>query len=128
MKGTAMSEIQNLFDDIYQAWADGDADAFAKLYTEDATVVMPGVFNQGRDGIRGYMAAGFAGPLKGSRGVDTPRDTRVIDGQSAIVVSEGGIVPAGQDDVPEGRTVRATWVLSKRDGQWLVAAYSNAPR
>ena len=123
-----MNDIQPLFDAIYQAWADGDADAFAKLYTEDATVVMPGVFNQGRDKIREHMAFGFAGPLKGSRGVDTPQDIRVIDGHTAIVVSDAGIVPAGQDEVPEGRTVRATWVLSKRDGEWLVAAYTNTPR
>jgi uncharacterized protein (TIGR02246 family) len=120
-------EIQNLFEGIYQAWADGDADAFAKLYTEDATVVMPGVFNQGRDRIREHMAAGFAGPLAGSRGVDTPRDIRVIDGRTAIVVSDAGIILAGQDEVTAGHAVRATWVLSKHDGQWLVAAYANAP-
>jgi len=122
-----MDDIKALFDGIYQAWADNDADAFAKLYTDDATVVMPGVFNQGRDKIRDHMAMGFAGPLKGSRGVDTPQDTRVIDGHTAIVVSEAGIIPAGQDEVPAGRKVRATWVLSKHDGRWQVAAYTNTP-
>jgi len=120
-------DIQTVFDGIYQAWADGDADSFAKLYTDDATVVMRGVFNQGRDKIRAYMAAGFAGPLAGSKGVDTPQDIRVIDGHTAIVVSEAGIIPAGQDQVPANHTVRATWVLSKRDGRWLIAAYSNTP-
>ncbi|TDP89366.1 SgcJ/EcaC family oxidoreductase [Labedaea rhizosphaerae] len=122
-----VQDIQTVFDGVYQAWADGDADAFAKLYTEDATVVMPGVFNQGRDAVRAHMAAGFAGPLAGSKGVDTPQDIRVIDGHTAIVVSEAGIIPAGQDEVPPGRTVRATWVLSKDDGQWLIAAYTNTP-
>ena len=120
-------DIQTVFDAIYQAWADGDADAFGKLYTEDATVVMPGVFNKGRAKIVDHMAAGFAGPFKGSRGVDTPKDIRVIDGHTAVVVSEAGIIPAGQDEVPAGRTVRATWVLSKHDGQWLVVAYTNTP-
>jgi len=28
---------------VYAAWADNDADAFAALYVEDATVVHPGV-------------------------------------------------------------------------------------
>ena len=121
-------DIKAVFEGVYQAWADGDADAFARLYTEDATVVMPGVFNQGRERIREHMATGFAGPLKGSRGVDEPRDIRVIDGHTAIVVSDAGVVPSGRDDVPEGRAVRATWVLSKHDGRWLVAAYANAPR
>jgi uncharacterized protein (TIGR02246 family) len=39
------------------------------------------------------------------------------------VISEGGIVFPGQDSVPSEGMVRATWVLAKRDGRWLVAAY-----
>ncbi len=40
-----------------------------------------------------------------------------------IVISEGGIVFPGQNAVPGEGTVRATWVLAKRDGRWHVAAY-----
>jgi ketosteroid isomerase-like protein len=39
------------------------------------------------------------------------------------VISEGGIVFPGQNAVPSEGTVRATWVLAKRDGRWHVAAY-----
>ncbi|MGW7681680.1 SgcJ/EcaC family oxidoreductase [Kribbella sp. NPDC054772] len=120
------TDLQAVFDQIYTAWAAGDADAFAAVYTDDATVTMPGVFHQGRDAVRASMAAGFDGPLKGSRGVDTPQDVRVA-GDTAIVVSRAGIVPAGATDVPAGRDVVATWVLTKQDERWLVAAYCNTP-
>ncbi|MGI5232040.1 SgcJ/EcaC family oxidoreductase [Actinoallomurus sp. CA-142502] len=119
-------EIKTVFDQVYAAWAAGDADAFAAVYTDDVTVAMPGVFNKGRTAVHEHMAAGFAGPLKGSRGVDQPLDIRVW-GDTAIVVSRAGIVPAGETEVPDDREVRATWVLIRADGQWKVAAYTNTP-
>ncbi|MFC4054688.1 SgcJ/EcaC family oxidoreductase [Actinomadura syzygii] len=120
------SELRAMFDKMYKAWADGDAAAFADHYTDDATVVMPGVFHQGRDAVRESMAAGFAGPLKGSSAVDEPQDVRV-HGDTAVIVSRAGILMAGASEVPAEGERLATWVLSKRDGRWLVSAYSNTP-
>jgi uncharacterized protein (TIGR02246 family) len=87
---------------------------------------MPGVFDQGREAVREHMARSFAGPLRGSRGVDTPQDIRVL-GDTAIVVSRAGIQLAGETEVPADRTVTATWVLVRRDGRWMIAAYANTP-
>ncbi|SEP54389.1 SgcJ/EcaC family oxidoreductase [Amycolatopsis saalfeldensis] len=119
------TEIRGLMTRLYQSWADNDADAFAAFYTEGATVVLPGVFRQGRAAIREHMAAGFDGPLKGSRAVDEPQDIRVA-GDTAIAVSRGGVLFAGEDSVPEAREIVATWVFTRRGGEWAVAAYSNA--
>jgi uncharacterized protein (TIGR02246 family) len=46
------------------------ANAFAELYTEEATVVTAGSQQQGKDEIRAGMAAGFAGPLKGTTSME----------------------------------------------------------
>jgi uncharacterized protein (TIGR02246 family) len=92
-------------------------------YLDDASVVQPGVYKKDRQEIQSTMAGGFAGPLKGSRVIDQPRDVRFLNEDTAIVISEGGIVSPGQNAVPSEGTVRATWVLAKRDGRWLVAAY-----
>jgi uncharacterized protein (TIGR02246 family) len=119
------SAVRAVLRGIYAAWAANDADAFAASYVEDATVVMPGVYRKGQDEIRAYMAAGFAGPLKGSRAIDEPQSIRLLGADTAIVVSEGGILMAGETDVPAGRQVRATWVLVKQDGQWLITSYQN---
>jgi uncharacterized protein (TIGR02246 family) len=108
---------------VYEAWETNDAEAFVADYLDDATVVQPGVYKQDRQEIQATMAGAFAGPLKGSRVLDQLRDVRFLNEDTAIVISEGGIVFPGQDAVPSEAMVRATWVLVKRDGRWFVAAY-----
>ena len=120
------SAVRDLLAEIYRAWEDNDADAFVARYTDDATVVMPGVLHRGRAAVRDAMAAGFAGPLKGSRAVDEPLELRFV-GDAAIVVSRAGILMAGEEALPAERERYATWVLTKRAGGWQVAAYANAP-
>jgi uncharacterized protein (TIGR02246 family) len=112
---------------VYEAWEANDAEAFVADYLDDASVVQPGVYRKNRQEIQSTMAGAFAGPLKGSREIDLPQDVRFLDEDTAVVISEGGIVFPGQNAVPSERTVRATWVLTKRDGRWYVAAYHNSP-
>jgi uncharacterized protein (TIGR02246 family) len=125
--GTDTAAVREVLERAYAAWGDNDADAFAALYLEDATVVMPGVFHQGSATVRGYMAGAFAGPLKGSRAIDNPEDIRILGSDAAVVVSRSGIVMAGEESFPAEREVLATWVLAKQGDQWKIAAYANAP-
>jgi uncharacterized protein (TIGR02246 family) len=111
----------------YEAWGANDVEAFVACYLDDASVVQPGVYKKDREESRTSMAAGFAGPLKGSRVSDQPQDIRFLTDETAIVVSEGAIIFPGQDDAPREAMVRATWVLAKRNGSWYVAAYHNSP-
>lgn len=112
---------------LYQAWAAGDADGIASRYTDDATVCLPGVFHEGPDQVRAFFTAGFAGRLKGTRGVDEVGSVRFADPDVAIVVSQGGILMPGETSVPAERLVRATYVLTRGDGNWLIASYHNCP-
>ena len=121
-------ELRTFFDTLYAAWTANDAEALAALYTDEATVAMPGVFNHGREVVRAYMAAAFAGPLRGSRAIDEPTSIRFIGNETAIVVSEAGILMAGETTVPAERLHRATWTLTKDDGAWKVAAYPNCAK
>jgi uncharacterized protein (TIGR02246 family) len=99
--------IRDVLADLYKAWAAGDAEAFVADYTVDATVVQPGVYKKDREEIRTTMAAAFAGPLSGSRATDHPSSIRFLTGDTAIVISEGGIIFPGQDAVAsEGRVRR----------------------
>lgn len=112
---------------LYQAWEAGDAGMLVADYTEDASVIQAGVYEKDREEIRANMAAAFAGPLSGSRVASRPVNVRFLTGDTAIVVSEDGIVFPGQDAVASGGLVRATWVLVRRDGGWRIASYHNSP-
>jgi uncharacterized protein (TIGR02246 family) len=119
--------IQSVLADSYKAWEAGDADGMVADYTADATAILPGSLRGSREAIRESMALAFAGPLKGSSTCNKQLSIRFVGRDAAIVVSESGILFAGQTEVPEAGKVNATWVFEKRDGRWLIAAYHNSP-
>src|ERR1700757_130341 len=119
--------IQAVLVDSYKAWEAGDADGMVADYTADATAIMTGSLRGSRDVIRGHMARAFEGPLNGSSTYNKQLSLRFVGRDAAIVVSESGILFAGQTEVPDAGMVNATWVFEKRDGQWLIAAYHNSP-
>ncbi|MDJ0341881.1 SgcJ/EcaC family oxidoreductase [Streptomyces sp. H10-C2] len=119
--------IKAVLVDSYKAWDAGDADGMVANYTADATAIMTGSLRDSRDVIRQNMALSFEGPLKGSSTYNKQLSIRFLGKDGAIVVSESGILFAGEAEVPDPRKVNATWVLEKRDGQWLIAAYHNSP-
>jgi uncharacterized protein (TIGR02246 family) len=119
--------VRHTLDAVYAAWAANDADAFVERYEADATVTMAGAYRANRDQIRDHMAAGFAGPLKGSTVIDEVVGIHYPSDDVAVVVSESGIILAGTDSVAPERMVRATWTLRHRDAGWMVTAYASSP-
>jgi uncharacterized protein (TIGR02246 family) len=120
--------VRDVIEAVGAAWAAGDVDAFAALYAPDATVVLPGgVYLEGRSAIRTFTGAGFAGPLKGSTTANTDVQVRMVADDVAIAVSLGGTTMAGETEIAPDRARRATWVLSPRDGTWLIDAYTTCP-
>ena len=119
--------IQSVLADSYKAWAAGDADAMVANYTADATAIMTGSLRGSREAVRTSMALAFEGPLKGTSTYNKQLSIRFVGRDAAIVVSESGILFPGDTEVPDAGKVNATWVLEKRDGQWLIAAYHNSP-
>lgn len=121
------SAVHAVLDAVYAAWADNDADAFVARYAADATAVHSGTVMEDRDAIRATMAMMFDGPLKGSRGIHDVQRIRFVGADTAVVLSKGAILLAGQTEpAAESRTLDG-WVLSKHDGTWRVAAFHNCP-
>ncbi|GLW68393.1 hypothetical protein Kpho02_06920 [Kitasatospora phosalacinea] len=110
----------------YRAWEANDADAFVAHYNEDATAILPGSLRGSREVIRESMAKGFEGMLKGSSTYNKQLSLRFLGDSAAIVVSESGILFAGESEVPDARKINATWVLEKKDCSWYIAAYHNS--
>jgi uncharacterized protein (TIGR02246 family) len=112
---------------ITVTWQQQDAEKFAEVYAEDATVVLPGVFLKGRAEIRDAMAEQFQGKWKGTQVLGQPLEMRYLGEGMLLLVSEGGAYPAGATEVSIDHAIRGFWFFVKRDSQWLVHAYGNTP-
>jgi uncharacterized protein (TIGR02246 family) len=112
---------------ITEAWANNDATAFAKVFTRDGTMVLPGLYIKGQDGIEQFMTQAYATQYKGTRVTGSPVDMRVIGDDLAIIVTEGGVLLPGETDVAPARRIKATWVVVREGADWRLAAYHNAP-
>lgn len=113
---------------VVKAWGEHDASAFARVFTPDGTMVLPGVYQKGREAIEAFMDAAFAGPYKGTRVTGTPLDLRPLGPDAAVVVTQGGVLAPGEEEVSDARAIRATWVATRHQGEWMLAAYQNSPR
>jgi len=122
-----IAAIQAVMADSYKAWSANDADGMVADYTEDATAIMPGAFRGDREEIRSSMAFAFGGPLKDTSTYNKQLGVRFLSDDTAIVLTESGILFGDQTEVPDEGKVNCTWVLHKQDGQWKIAAYHNSP-
>jgi uncharacterized protein (TIGR02246 family) len=115
---------------VNAAWDRNDAEEFAAVYTEDATLILSGDrFFEGREHIARELALSFAGPHKGTRLIADVVSFHWIAPGLAAIVTEGGVVAPGEDTFVWDRALRATWVAARQeDGGYLVAAYQNGRR
>jgi len=112
---------------VVAAWADNDADAFAAVFAEDGTMILPGLYRTGRDQIRAYMATAFAGPYRGTRVTGQPINIRFLGQEAVLIITAGGVLAPGETTLSPARAIRASWLIAKQDGQWCLAAYQNSP-
>lgn len=114
---------------LVAAWARNDAAGVADVFTEDGILIVPGdVFKVGRAEIRAFMTAAYAGPFKGTGVLGQPVDLRFVGDDVALLRTHGGILAPGETEIRPALAVRSTWVMVRRDGEWLLAGYQNSPR
>ncbi|GAB3463664.1 SgcJ/EcaC family oxidoreductase [Actinophytocola sediminis] len=119
--------IASLTQKVIAAWAYHDADGFADLFIESGTMVLAGVYRSGREQIREYLKEAYEGRYKGTQVTGKPLGIRVLGPDSAILLSRGGVLEAGESEVSRDGAVHASWVVVKQDGEWRLAAYQNTP-
>jgi uncharacterized protein (TIGR02246 family) len=110
------------------AWAAHDADAFADLFAEDGTMMLPGIYKKGRAQIREYMAAEYAGRFKDTTVTGQPIEIKPLGAGVVALLTEGGVIPPGQKQLSAESAIRASWILVNQGGHWKLAVYHNCPR
>jgi len=112
---------------IRAAWDADDADAFADMFVENGSMLVGDQQLMNREEIRSYMAAAFSGPYQGTKLTEEPVEIRLLTDSVALVVADGGIVPAGADSVAPDDMVRGTWIIRKTDGDWRIVSRQTSP-
>ena len=113
---------------LVTAWEANDAVAFSELFTEDGTLILPGVYKKGREEIRQFMEDGFANQYKGTSVTGTPLDIKPLGRDAIALITVGGVTSPGENKVSPKAAIRASWILVKSEGLWRLAVYQNCPR
>ena len=124
--------IERLIASMDEAWARGDAEAFASHFANDGTFTnVLGMFFSGRDGFRDRHDAIFKTVFKGSTSTTRIAKLRFVRPDVAIADLDAAVrgfatLPSGLTALPDG-TVRTKllMVLVREQGNWWISAYHN---
>ncbi|WP_290062164.1 SgcJ/EcaC family oxidoreductase [Amycolatopsis solani] len=112
---------------ITHAWKTNDADEFASVFTENGSLLMQDEQLTSREQIRAYMQAGFDGPLAGAHVKGWPLQVTFLAEDTALVITQGGIILDGETETAPARQIRATWIVVERDGEWSLLSHQSSP-
>ncbi|MEV6647298.1 SgcJ/EcaC family oxidoreductase [Amycolatopsis sp. NPDC051371] len=113
---------------IQNAWAKNDPDVFADVFTANGSLLLQDNQLTSREDIRGYMRAGFSGPLKGAHVNGWPLAVKFLEPDIAIAITEGGIVRPGESEIAPENQIRAVWVVVRNDeGDLSLFSHQSSP-
>lgn len=135
MSTTDEAMIQQLLDELVNAWNRGDTEAYGARFLADATFTnVNGMFHDSREEFDRRHEEIFRGALKGTTITLALRKLRFIRSDTAIVdidcgVFGAGVQPPGVQAGADGafRTCLLL-VLVKQSRSWWIAAYHNVWR
>jgi uncharacterized protein (TIGR02246 family) len=122
----AAPAIEACFQHLLQAWARGDADAYAGFFTPDAEYVgFDGSRTVGRDAIARSHRPLFERWLRGTRLVGKVARIQFLGPDVAVVHATGSTIFSGEDRPRPSRDSIQTLVAVREEGRWRFAAFQN---
>jgi uncharacterized protein (TIGR02246 family) len=123
---TERAPIEALFNGLITAWTRGDADAYGRLFSDDADyVAFDGSHQHGRRAIAESHRALFGGPLRGSRMEGAITDLKFIAPDVAVLHAEGNTAFSWQKGFDPKRRSIQTFVARREGGAWQFVAFHN---
>ena len=123
---TDEAAVRHLFQQLMDAWAAGDAHAYAALFTEDADyIAFDGVNQKGRTGIEAGHKPLFERFLKGSKLTGGIVAMEQLAPNVMLVHVTGSILDAGRKTPNTERLSSQTIIAVKTDSQWQFRAFHN---
>ncbi|MFD7447237.1 SgcJ/EcaC family oxidoreductase [Streptomyces sp. NPDC059909] len=111
------------------AWGDGDADAYGRQFTEDATyTTYVGSHYEGRSDITEGHRALFKDFVKGTKLAATYLDLRFLGKDAAVLTGRGDDYSSGKPSPAELSKVQTYTLVRDTDGAWRIAAFHNTQR
>ncbi|BCJ33917.1 hypothetical protein Athai_14200 [Actinocatenispora thailandica] len=114
--------VQDYLDRVRQAWDAGDAARYAAEFADDASyVIFLGDALLGRAAIEQTHHEVFTRWQRGTRMVVEPIDVRILDPDTAVVTTIGGIGTTDPIDFDKFQT----YTLRRSSGRWQCVAFHN---
>jgi uncharacterized protein (TIGR02246 family) len=128
----ANQAVDQLLEELVEAWNAGDARAYGARFCPDATFTnSDGSVDLGRDELVRHAAEAFRGVLAGTKLSLTVRKLRLIRPDVAVVdlhlrISGMPVLPPGVSNGPDGEMrTSLLLVLVEEDGRWWITAHHN---
>ncbi|MFG1908630.1 SgcJ/EcaC family oxidoreductase [Kribbella sp. NPDC048928] len=123
MKVLEETRILAVLERLTAAWDAGDAVAYGREFTADASyVTYVGTVYRGRDDLAAGHAALFGKFLKGTRMFSEVVELRMYGERTAVVVTRGDV---GKKRPARLAKVQTFTLVLEDDGEWRVAAFQN---
>jgi uncharacterized protein (TIGR02246 family) len=120
------TEVREFFEGFCAAWTAGDADAFGKLFTDDADYVSyDGSWAAGRPQLQDNHDKLFRGVIAGSAMVGEIESLRFVTDDVAVLVGNASVLMPWRSKLPKRRLSRQTVVCVRTPASWRIAAIQN---
>jgi uncharacterized protein (TIGR02246 family) len=121
---TDEAAIRRILQQMVDAWKRGDGAAYAAVFTEDADyIAFNGTHFKGREEIASSHQQLFDTFLKGTYLKGDIKNMRFLSPEIALVHANYGIVDSWRTEVSLMRESIETFVVLKRNGEWLFTAF-----
>lgn len=121
------AQIADLYHQLLDAWNRRDAEAFAKLFAADGSIVgFDGSPINGSADIESHLRPIFADHPTAAY-VSKIREVRFLSDDTALLRGVAGMVPPGQHDINPATNAIQSLVAVKAGSDWQIAHYQNTP-